>query len=55
MKYTARHLSALLVSVMIAACAGTPGKVSQSDPVDEISLQHGVAHAAAAKSRLPVA
>jgi len=42
-KYTVRHASALLVSVMITACAGTPGKVSQTDPVDELNLRHGVA------------
>jgi hypothetical protein len=43
MRYTARHLSALLLSVMLTACAGTPGKVSQTNPVDELNLQHGVA------------
>jgi hypothetical protein len=43
MRYTARYLLALLVSVMITACAGTPGKVSQTNPVDALNLQHGVA------------
>ena len=43
MKYPVRHISVLLVSVMITACAATPGKVSQTEPVDELNLQHGVA------------
>ena len=43
MKYAVRHISVLLVSVMITACAATPGKVSQTEPVDELNLQHGVA------------
>jgi YHS domain-containing protein len=43
MRYTVRHLSALLVSAMIAACAATPDKVSPTEPVDELNLQHGVA------------
>jgi len=43
MKYAMRHISALLASVIISACAATPGKVSQTKPVDELNLQQGVA------------
>jgi YHS domain-containing protein len=42
-KYTVRHILALLVCVMVIACAGTPGKVSQTEPVDGLNVQHGVA------------
>jgi YHS domain-containing protein len=42
-KHTSRQISALLASVIITACAATPGKVSQTRPVDELNLQHGVA------------
>jgi YHS domain-containing protein len=38
-----RQISALLASVILAACAATPGKVSQTRPVDELNLQHGAA------------
>ncbi len=43
MKYAMRHISALLASVIISACAATPGKVSQTKPVDELNHQQGVA------------
>lgn len=43
MKYALRQLTALLASAVIAACVGTPGKVSQTRPVDEINLEHGLA------------
>ncbi len=43
MKYTVREMAMLLVSVVVAACAATPGQVSQTEPVDELNLQHGVA------------
>jgi len=33
----------LVLSVMVTACAGTPGKVSQTEPVDQLNLRHGVA------------
>lgn len=42
-RYTVRHLAALLVSVMIAACAATPSKMSQTEPVDELNVKQGVA------------
>ena len=31
------------MSVIVAACAGTPGKVSQTEPVEELNTRHGVA------------
>ena len=44
MKYhPSRLISALLASVIMTACAATSGKVSQTRPVDELNLQHGVA------------
>jgi YHS domain-containing protein len=42
-KYPSRQISALLASVIMTACAATPGKVSQTRPVEELNLQHGVA------------
>jgi YHS domain-containing protein len=42
-KNTLRQTWALLASVLVAACAATAGKVSQTRPVDELNLQHGVA------------
>jgi YHS domain-containing protein len=42
-KYTIRQLLALLASMIVAACAATPGKVSQTQPVDELNLRQGVA------------
>lgn len=43
MKYTVRQILALFASLIVAACAATPGKVSQTRPVDELNLQKGVA------------
>ena len=43
MKYTARQILALLASLIVTACAATPGKVSQTRPVDELNLEKGVA------------
>jgi YHS domain-containing protein len=42
-KYTIRRLLALLAFMIVAACAATPGKVSQTRPVDELNLRQGVA------------
>jgi YHS domain-containing protein len=42
-KYTMRPILALLASMIVAACAATPGKVSQTRPVDELNLRQGVA------------
>jgi len=42
-KYTARQILALLASLIVTACAATPGKVSQTRPVDELNLEKGVA------------
>lgn len=38
-----RLILTLLMSSIVAACAATPGKVSQSRPVAELNLQQGVA------------
>lgn len=43
MKCIVRHISALLMFVMVTAYAATPGKVSQTEVVDALNLQHGVA------------
>ena len=43
MKYPLRQMLTLLASVIVVACAATPGKVVQSRPVDELNLQQGVA------------
>jgi hypothetical protein len=40
---TVRQLSVLLAAILIAACAASPGKVSQSKTVDELDLQRGLA------------
>jgi hypothetical protein len=42
-KYTMRQILALLASMIVAACAATPGKVSQTRPVEELNLRQGVA------------
>ena len=43
MKYTVRFVSALFAVVMVAACAATPGKVSQTKSVESLNLRQGVA------------
>ena len=43
MKYTVRQILALFASLIVTACAATPGKVSQTRPVDELNLEKGVA------------
>ena len=43
MKYTVRLISALFAVVMVAACAATPGKVSQNKSVESLNLRQGVA------------
>jgi hypothetical protein len=42
-KYTVRLISAIFAVVIVAACAATPGKVSQTKPVESLNLRHGVA------------
>ena len=43
MKYPVRLLLTLLAAVIVFGCAATPGKVSQTRPVDELNLKQGVA------------
>jgi YHS domain-containing protein len=53
MKYSSRHLfallrlglltSVLLTSTLLTSCTATPGKVWQTEPVDALNLQHGIA------------
>lgn len=43
MKYTVRLISALFAVVMVAACAATLGKVSQTKSVESLNLRRGVA------------
>jgi YHS domain-containing protein len=43
MKNAALRIVTLLVSILAIACAGTPGKVSQTEAVEDLNLQKGVA------------
>ena len=43
MKYTVRLMSAIFAVVIVTACAETPGKVSQTKPVESLNLRQGVA------------
>ncbi len=43
MRQTARHMAAILASLLVASCAADSGKVSQPRTVDEIDLQQGFA------------
>jgi hypothetical protein len=42
-KYTMRQILTLFAFLIVAGCAATPGKVAQTQPVDELNLQHGTA------------
>jgi hypothetical protein len=42
-KYIVRQMLTRLASVIVVACAATPGKVSQTRPVDELNLRQGLA------------
>jgi hypothetical protein len=42
-RYTVRLISSIFAVVIIAACAATPGKVSQTKPVALLNLRQGVA------------
>jgi hypothetical protein len=42
-KYTVRQVLTLLASLIVVACAATPGEVSQTRPVYELNLRQGVA------------
>ena len=43
MSTTVKVLISLAVLAVIAACAATPGRISQTEPVDEINKQQGLA------------
>ena len=43
MRYTVKLISSIFAVMIIAACAATPGKVSQTKPVASLNLRQGVA------------
>ncbi|MBV9723898.1 MAG: hypothetical protein JO299_01875 [Gammaproteobacteria bacterium] len=43
MKFRLSLATALILAAMLSACAATPGRISQTTPVDEVDNKHGLA------------